>query len=72
MSQFIHSPHEEHLEAVYRILRYLKRTPDKGLLFKKDNLMRIEAFIDADWAGSISHGRSTSGYYTYVGGNLVT
>lgn len=26
VSQFMHSPHEEHLEAVYMIIRYLKST----------------------------------------------
>ena len=31
----------------------------------------MDVFIDADWAGSIIN-RSTSGYYTFVGGNLVT
>ena len=31
----------------------------------------MEAFIDADWAGSVDK-KSTSGYCTYVWGNLVT
>ena len=34
VSQFMHAPGPEHFEAVYRILRYLKGTPGKGLLFK--------------------------------------
>ena len=33
VSQFMYSPNEKHLEAVYRILRYLKSTPSKGLHF---------------------------------------
>ena len=32
--QFMHTPGPAHFEAVYRILRYLKGTPSKGLLFK--------------------------------------
>ncbi|RVW52205.1 Retrovirus-related Pol polyprotein from transposon TNT 1-94 [Vitis vinifera] len=34
VSQFMHSPTEEHMEAVYRILRYLKMTLGKGLFFR--------------------------------------
>ena len=35
VSQFMHSLGEEHMEAVYRILRYLKGAPGRGLLFSK-------------------------------------
>ncbi|CAN1293417.1 Retrovirus-related Pol polyprotein from transposon RE1 [Linum perenne] len=35
VSQYMHNPNEEHLETVIRILRYLKFSPGKGLLFKK-------------------------------------
>ena len=35
VSQFIHSPSEEHMNAVIRILRYLKSSPRKGILFTK-------------------------------------
>ena len=60
-------PYEEHLEAVYRILRYVKRTPVKGLFFKKKNEQRgIEVYTDADYAGSITNRKSTSGYCAYV------
>ncbi|KAL5567125.1 hypothetical protein UlMin_030289 [Ulmus minor] len=32
----------------------------------------VEGYTDADWAGSADNRRSTSGYFTFVGGNLVT
>jgi hypothetical protein len=72
VSQFMHAPYEEHLEAMHRILRYLKATPGKGLFFKKTNDKNVAIFTDADWAGSIIDRKSTSGYCTYVWGNLVT
>ena len=32
----------------------------------------MDAYSDADWAGAMDDRRSTSGYFTFVGGNLVT
>lgn len=44
----MHYPQEEHMEAVYRILRYLKMTHSKGLLFGKKEERSVEAFTDVD------------------------
>jgi hypothetical protein len=72
VSQFMHSPQEPHMKAVYRILCYLKSSSGKGQLFSQHDHLKIEANIDADWASSIMDRRSTSSYCTFVGGNLVT
>ncbi|BFG20722.1 hypothetical protein CerSpe_069960 [Prunus speciosa] len=72
VSQFMHQPSEAHMNAVTRIMRYLKAAPAKGLIFSKHTHMDPEGYTDADWAGSITDRRSTSGYFTFVGGNLVT
>ena len=72
VSQYIHDPCESHSEAVFRILRYLKSTPGKGLIFLKHGHLQIKAFTDADWVGFLDNRRSTSGYCTFVGGNMLT
>ncbi|XP_028090684.1 uncharacterized protein LOC114290875 [Camellia sinensis] len=72
VNQFMHASRTSHLEAVMRILRYLKSSLGNGLYFSKHGHLSVEAFIDADWAGSVTDRRSTSGYCTFVGGNLVT
>ncbi|RVW39635.1 Retrovirus-related Pol polyprotein from transposon RE1 [Vitis vinifera] len=60
VSQFMHAPGPEHFEAVYKILRYLKGTPSRGLLFKSQGHLQIETYTDADWAGSIVDRRSSA------------
>ena len=72
VSQFMHAPRQSHYDAVLRILRYLKSAPGKGLFFGIHNHIQVEGYTDADWAGSATDRRSTSGYCTFVGGNLVT
>ena len=59
------------MDDVCHILRYLKSSPGKCLLYTKQENMQVECYIDADWAGSLDDRRSTSGYCTFVGGNLV-
>ncbi|KAK2989502.1 hypothetical protein RJ640_019601 [Escallonia rubra] len=63
---------EDHMNAVLRILRYLKSAPGRGLMLRKNNHLNIDGYTDADRAGSATDRRSTSGYFTFVGGNLVT
>ena len=72
VSQYMHDLGEHHMNAVMRILRYLKGSPSKGILFNKNNHLRVEGYTDADWTGSSDDRRSTSGYFTFVRGNLVT
>ncbi|XP_016168784.1 uncharacterized protein LOC107611362 [Arachis ipaensis] len=72
VSQFMHSPGQEHMDAVFRILRDLKGSLRKGLPYKKYGHLQVEAYTDADWAGNVMDRRSTSGYCTFVGENLVS
>ena len=72
VSQYMSSPTINHWAAVKQILCYLKRTPGRGILYSKHGHNRIECFTDVDWAGSKEDRRSTSGYYVFVGGILVS
>ena len=42
VSQFMHCLSEAHMNAVTRILRYLKFSPGKGLMFKKNNHLNVD------------------------------
>ena len=71
VSQFMHNPKEIHLLVVYQIPQYLKGTLRGGILFKGKNLT-LDDYINANYVGSMVDKRSTSGYCTYLGGNLMT
>jgi len=59
------------MQAVRKILNYLKATPGKGILFKSGEELDIKGFTYADYTGSLIDRRSTSGYCVFFGGNLV-
>lgn len=69
VSQFMNNPTEVHMEVVLRVLKYLKGSPGKGLCFRKTTSRNIQLYCDA---GSCTDRRSTSGYCSFVWGNLVT
>ena len=72
VGQFMHDPKKPHMDVVERILRYLKSAPGKSLLFSNHGHLKVEGYTDVDWAESADDRRSSAGYFTFVGGNLVT
>jgi hypothetical protein len=48
VSQFMHNPQNHHMDAVMRIIRYLKGCPDKGLLYTSNGNLQVECYTDAD------------------------
>ncbi|XP_068666553.1 secreted RxLR effector protein 161-like [Aristolochia californica] len=71
VSQFMHCPTEDHINIVNQILRYLKSSPGKGLMFSRNHHLRVEGYTNVEWVGNISD-RRTSCYFMFVGGNLIT
>ncbi|RVW60313.1 Retrovirus-related Pol polyprotein from transposon RE2 [Vitis vinifera] len=66
------SPCDSHWDAVIRILRYIKSTPGQGVLYENRGHTQVVGYTDADWAGSPTDRRSTSGYCVFIGGNLIS
>jgi hypothetical protein len=55
-----------------RILRYLRGTPDFGLLLRRSSSSDLVIYTDADWAGCPDTRCSTSSYAVFLGDNLVS
>ena len=50
-ARFTHCPRQSHAIAVKRILRYLKGTKDEGMVLHPKNNMKVDCYVDADFAG---------------------
>jgi len=68
----MHAPRTLHMEAVYRILMYLKSSPVLGLFFAAGPQYGLSCYTDVDYAGSQSDRRSTSDFCTFYGDHLIS
>lgn len=74
LGRFMEEPHEDHLMAVKRVLRFVAGTQDKGLFYTRqsEGKPKLSGFSDADMAGDLDSRKSTSGVLFFFGGNPVT
>ncbi|WVZ54674.1 LOW QUALITY PROTEIN: hypothetical protein U9M48_005438 [Paspalum notatum var. saurae] len=59
------SPKTSHYQAVKRIFRYLKYTPEHGLWYSSGSSLSLRGFSDADHAGCRIDRKSTSCFLVY-------
>ena len=71
-ARFQANPKESHLRAVKRILRYLTNTKDYGLFYPKGCPFELVSYSDADFGGSRTDRKSTSGTCHFLGQSLVS
>ena len=72
VTRFMHQSRAHHMTAVIRIVRCLKGTSSIGIFYKKNDHLDLLAYKDTDWARDRDNRKSTSAYFTLVGGNFVT
>lgn len=66
------TPQVSLLNAIKRILKYMKGTHSHGFLYQSLGHFRIEGYAYIDWAGSPHDRKSTIGYCIFLVGNLIT
>lgn len=72
LSQFIHRPKKSHLEAAFRVVRYLKENPGQGILPSSGSKSQLVAFCDSDWASCPMSRRSVTGFCVKIRESLVS
>lgn len=71
LAQWTNKLQKRHWLAAKRLLRYLAKTADVGLLYQRTG-QHIFGYVDADWGGSAVDRRSYSGYAFLMSGAAVT
>jgi hypothetical protein len=71
-TRFQASQRTSHRQAVKRIFRYLRHTPDFGLWYSTSSSLALHGFSDADFAGCRLDRKSTSGTCQFLGSSLVS
>ena len=71
-SRFVSCYGKEHWAAIKRVLRYVKGSMGKGLVFDKNSSCGLQGFSVADWAGDHETRRSTTGFTFIFGGAAVS
>ncbi|XP_071715300.1 secreted RxLR effector protein 161-like [Rutidosis leptorrhynchoides] len=72
MSRYMQDPKKHHLEAVRRIMRYVKNTIGYGLMFKAGGDCKLVGYCDVDYAGDYDTRRSTTGYVFMLGSGSIS
>lgn len=69
LSQFVSAPTSVHYAALLRVLRGTIR---RSLLFSSTSSLELRAYTDADWAGDPTDRRSTTGFCIFLGSSLIS
>jgi len=75
-ARFTHNPKKSHATAVKTIVRYLKRTEDKGMILKPTGKLELDDYVDGSFGGQYkrdpdedsSSAKSWISYYIFLGG----
>jgi len=57
---------------LFKVIRYLKKAPGQGILYKAQNTMHLHGYCDSDWASCQVSRKSLSGYCILLGSSLIS
>ena len=72
VSRYMSNPKKPHLDAVKRILKYIKGTINFGILYKEIKDCQVMGYCDADYTGDCGTRRSTTWYFFSLGSGPIS
>lgn len=72
LDRYLSDPGMKHWKAAKCAIRYLKRTKDYGLIYRRSNSLEVIGFSDSNFGGCEDSRRSTSGYIFMLAGGAIS
>nr|XP_016510337.1 PREDICTED: uncharacterized mitochondrial protein AtMg00810-like [Nicotiana tabacum] len=72
LSQYMQDPRQPHLDAVFRVLRYLLKDHGVGIFMSSSSSFNVLAFCDSDWATCPDSRKSVSSFYISLGTSPIS
>ena len=72
LGRYLSNPGMDHWIAAKRVMRYLQRTKDFMLTYRKSDQLEIIGYSDSDFAGCQDSRKSTSGYVFLLAGGAIS
>lgn len=72
LSRFLKDLKINRIAAAKHVLKYIKDTPDAGLVFKETAHCQLVGYSDTDWAGDKLERKSITGYVVMLAGSAIT
>jgi hypothetical protein len=67
LGRYLSNPDMNHWKAAKRVLRYLQRTKNHMLTYRRSDKLEVIGYTDSDFTGYLDSLKSTFGYIFYVG-----
>lgn len=72
LGRYLSNPGMDHWKAAKRVMRYLQKTKDYMLTYRRSDHLEIIGYSDSDYAGCQDSKRSTSGYIFLLAGGAIS
>ena len=72
LGRYLSNPGMDHWIAVKRVMKYLQKTKDYMLTYRKSEKLEVIGYSDSDFAGCQDSRKSTSGYIYMLAGGAIS
>ena len=72
LGRYLSNPGMGHWKAAKRVMRYLRRTRNYMLTYKRSNNLEVVGYSDSDFAGCQDTSKSTTGYVYLLAGGAIS